>query len=81
MKADTNNNVEVIWGAHVSNANIWDDEAVFAGTESSPPLTSYSVSVDDLYSVMGLPNTDLSIGTHGANDLLSLIHIPMVYVS
>lgn len=45
----------LLWGEHVSKADVWSDEAVFVGTESTPPLTSYSVSVDDQYSVLGLP--------------------------
>ena len=49
---------DILWGTHVPKADIWDGDAVFVGTESSPPLTSYSVSVDEQYSVLGLPSLD-----------------------
>mmetsp|Transcript_15140 Transcript_15140/g.23458 ORF Transcript_15140/g.23458 Transcript_15140/m.23458 type:complete len:307 (-) Transcript_15140:261-1181(-) len=49
---------DLLWGTHVPTADLWDGNAVFEGTESSPPLTSYSVSVDEKYSVLGLPSLD-----------------------
>lgn len=49
---------DLLWGTHVPTSDVWDGDAVFEGTESSPPLTSYSVSVDEKYSVLGLPNLD-----------------------
>ncbi len=49
---------DLLRGTHVPTAEVWDGDAVFEGTESSPPLTSYSVSVDEEYSVLGLPNLD-----------------------
>lgn len=60
----------LLWGEHVPDGMIWDDEAVFAGTESAPPLTSYSVSVDDRYSVLGHPSLDDDPAYYGhyAND-------------
>ena len=60
----------LLWGEHVPKADVWDDEAVFVGTESTPPLTSYSVSVDDQYSVLGLPTLDDNPAYYGhyAND-------------
>jgi hypothetical protein len=47
-----------LWGAHVLPSHRWDEDKVFDGTESTPPLTSYAVSVDDLYSIMGHPQLD-----------------------
>lgn len=43
---------------------------MFDGTESTPPLTAYAVSVDDSYSVMGSPALDEDPGYYGhfAND-------------
>ena len=60
----------LLWGEHVTKADVWDDEEVFIGTESTPPLTSYSVSVDDKYSVLGLPSLDDNPAYYGhyAND-------------
>lgn len=43
----------VLWGAHVPEDERWDEDAVFDGTESNPPLTAYTVFVDDSYSIMG----------------------------
>jgi hypothetical protein len=47
-----------LWGAHVPLSLRWDEDKVFDGTESTPPLTSYAVSVDDHYSIMGHPELD-----------------------
>ncbi|KAL7533386.1 hypothetical protein ACHAWF_004473 [Thalassiosira exigua] len=60
----------VLWGAHVMKAEVWDEEAVFSGTKSTPPLTSYAVSVDDQYSVLGHPtlDPDPAYAGHFAND-------------
>lgn len=60
----------LLWGAHVPKTDVWDDGAVFMGTESAPPLTSYSVSVDDKYSVLGHPmlDDDPAYYGHYAND-------------
>lgn len=60
----------VLWGAHVPEKDIWDEDAVFDGTESTPPLTAYAVSVDDTYSVLGNPALDKDPGYYGhfAND-------------
>ena len=60
----------LLWGEHVPDGMILDDEAVFVGTESAPPLTSYSVSVDDRYSVLGHPSLDDNPAYYGhyAND-------------
>jgi len=59
-----------LWGAHVPEQHVWDDDAVFDGTESQPPLTSYVLSVDDHYSVMGHPSLDDNPAYYGhfAND-------------
>jgi hypothetical protein len=60
----------VLWGAHVPKQDRWDDDTVFDGTEANPPLTSYAVTVNDVYSVMGHPSLDDNpayIG-HFAND-------------
>lgn len=61
---------DLLWGNHVPTADVWDGDAVFEGTESSPPLTSYSVSVDEKYSVLGLPDLDENPAYFGhfAND-------------
>ena len=60
----------VLWGAHVPQKDIWDEDAVFDGTESTPPLTAYAVSVDDSYSVLANPALDKDPGYYGhfAND-------------
>ena len=49
---------------------IMDDEAVFVGTESAPPLTSYSMTFDDRCSVLGHPSLDDNPAYYGhyAND-------------
>ena len=60
----------VLWGQHIPQNDKWDDDTVFDGSESNPPLTSYAVTTNDVYSVMGHPNLDDNpayIG-HFAND-------------
>ena len=60
----------VLWGQHVPINNRWDDDTVFDGSKSNPPLTSYAVTTNDVYSVMGHPELDDNpayIG-HFAND-------------
>lgn len=60
----------VLWGKHVPNGDRWDDDTVFDGSQSKPPLTSYAVTTNDVYSVMGHPSLDDNpayIG-HFAND-------------
>ena len=48
-----------LWGNHVPSGDRWDDDAVFDGTETNPPLLSYAVSVDyGTYSNMGHPSLD-----------------------
>jgi len=65
---------DILWGAHVPKADIWDEDAIFVGTEANPPLTSYSVSVDDQYSVLGHPSIDDNPAYYGhyANDGASM---------
>ena len=60
----------VLWGSHVPQSERWDDDVVFDGSESKPPLTSYAVTVNDEYSVMGHPeiDTDPAYSGHFAND-------------
>lgn len=60
----------VLWGSHVPPHNVWDEDTVFDGSESTIPLTSYAVSVDDHYSVMGHPalDDDPAYYGHFAND-------------
>jgi len=60
----------VLWGSHVPCYDRYDDDSVFDGTESTPPLTAYAVSVDDIYSVMGHPSLDDNPAYYGhfAND-------------
>mmetsp|Transcript_31419 Transcript_31419/g.66117 ORF Transcript_31419/g.66117 Transcript_31419/m.66117 type:complete len:337 (-) Transcript_31419:107-1117(-) len=62
----------VIWGEHVTMEERMDEDAVFDGIEelSISPLTSYSVSLDGVYSVMGLPALDKDPAYYGhfAND-------------
>lgn len=60
----------VLWGAHVPMHNVWDEDKVFDGSESTIPLTSYAVSVDDHYTVMGHPalDDDPAYYGHFAND-------------
>ena len=48
----------VLWGAHVPKDHRWDDDTVFDGSESNLPLTSYAVTTNDVYSVMGHPSLD-----------------------
>lgn len=48
----------VLWGAHVPKNDRWDEDAVFDGTESTPSLIAYAVSIGDHYSVMGHPDLD-----------------------
>ncbi|KAL7492429.1 hypothetical protein ACHAWT_002112 [Skeletonema menzelii] len=60
----------VLWGQHVPKGDRWDDDTVFDGSDSNPPLTSYAVTTNDVYSVMGHPSLDDNpayIG-HFAND-------------
>lgn len=47
-----------LWGNHVPMDDRWDDDAVFDGTESTPPLTEYACAQDDTYSNMGHPSLD-----------------------
>ena len=65
---------EFLWGTHVPKSYIWDEDAVFVGTESSAPLTSYSVSVDNKFSVLGHPLMDDNPAYYGhyANDGASI---------
>ena len=61
----------VLWGNHVSKNDRLDDDEVFDGTdEGLPPLVSYAASVDDVYSVMGMPSLDGDPAYYGhfAND-------------
>ncbi|KAL7530228.1 hypothetical protein ACHAXR_007098 [Thalassiosira sp. AJA248-18] len=74
VKADKYGEDILLWGTHVEKADVWDEDAVFVGTESSPPLTSYSVSVDECYSVLGHPSLDDNPAYYGhfANDGASI---------
>ncbi|KAK1733126.1 hypothetical protein QTG54_016264 [Skeletonema marinoi] len=72
LEDDENEAVDevVLWGRHVPKGDRWDDDTVFDGSKSSPPLTSYAVTMSDVYSVMGHPSLDDNpayIG-HFAND-------------
>ncbi|KAL7526034.1 hypothetical protein ACHAXR_001282, partial [Thalassiosira sp. AJA248-18] len=60
----------VLWGTHVPEKHRWDEDAVFDGTESTPSLTSYALSADHQYSVMGHPALDDNPAYYGhfAND-------------
>ena len=60
----------VLWGTHVSNADRWDDDTVFDGSESNPPLTSYGCAMNDEYTVMGHPSLEdnPAYSGHFAND-------------
>ena len=63
---------EVIWGEHVPMKERMEEGAVFDGIKelSIPPLTSYSVSLDDVCSILGLPALDKDSAYYGhfAND-------------
>ena len=49
----------VLWGDHVDITYRMDEDEVFDGSSiDDPPLTSYAASVDDVYSVMGMPDLD-----------------------
>ncbi|KAL9189637.1 hypothetical protein ACHAXT_009312 [Thalassiosira profunda] len=60
----------VLWGNHVPSKDVWDEDTVFDGNESCPPLTSYAVACGDWYSVMGHPalDDDPAYFGHFAND-------------
>lgn len=62
----------VLWGDHVDSSDKLEEDEVFDGiaTEDLPPLTSYAASVDDVYSVMGMPVLDDNPAYYGhfAND-------------
>ena len=60
----------VLWGTHVPDNDRWEDDTVFDGSETNPPLIDYVVSVDDQYSVMGHPALDDNPAYYGhyAND-------------
>jgi hypothetical protein len=62
----------VLWGDHVDTSDRMEEDEVFDGLveEEVPPLTSYAASVDDVYSVMGLPllDDDPAYYGHFAND-------------
>mmetsp|Transcript_15612 Transcript_15612/g.33820 ORF Transcript_15612/g.33820 Transcript_15612/m.33820 type:complete len:342 (-) Transcript_15612:71-1096(-) len=61
-----------IWGEHISDKDRIEKDAVNDGIQESsiPPLTSYAVSVDDVYTVMGMPTLDKDPAYYGhfAND-------------
>mmetsp|Transcript_24585 Transcript_24585/g.37060 ORF Transcript_24585/g.37060 Transcript_24585/m.37060 type:complete len:341 (-) Transcript_24585:62-1084(-) len=62
----------VLWGEHVDTSDRLEEDEVFDGivAENVPPLTSYAASVDDVYSVMGMPILDNNPAyySHFAND-------------
>ncbi|KAL7493045.1 hypothetical protein ACHAWT_002285 [Skeletonema menzelii] len=62
----------VLWGTHVDESDRIEEDEVFDGIadEDLPPLTSYAASVNDVYSVMGMPvlDTDPAYYGHFAND-------------
>lgn len=61
----------ILWGDHVDANDIVEDDEVFDGTdETTPPLVSYAASVNDVYSVMGMPSLDNDPAYYGhfAND-------------
>jgi len=61
-----------IWGEHVCVKDRLEKDAVNDGIQdkSIPPLTSYAVTVDDVYTVMGMPTLDKDPAYYGhfAND-------------
>lgn len=62
----------VLWGDHIDATDRIEEDEVFDGIveEDIPPLTSYAASVDDVYSVMGMPvlDNDPAYYGHFAND-------------
>lgn len=49
----------ILWGDHIDTNDRIEDDEVFDGEEDGmPPLISYAASVDDIYSVIGIPNLD-----------------------
>jgi len=62
----------VLWGEHVDTSDRLEEDEVFDGIvdEDLPPLTSYAATVDDVYSVMGMPILDNNPAyySHFAND-------------
>lgn len=62
----------VLWGDHIDATDRFEEDEIFDGIveEDVPPLTSYAASVDDVYSVMGMPvlDNDPAYFGHFAND-------------
>jgi hypothetical protein len=61
----------ILWGDHVDSNDIVEDDEVFDGTDdTSAPLVSYAATVNDVYSVMGMPSLDNDPAYYGhfAND-------------
>ena len=62
----------ILWGDHVDTSNRMEEDKVFEGDieKDIPPLISYAASVDDVYSVMGMPGLDTNPAYYGqfAND-------------
>mmetsp|Transcript_29585 Transcript_29585/g.59455 ORF Transcript_29585/g.59455 Transcript_29585/m.59455 type:complete len:343 (-) Transcript_29585:44-1072(-) len=62
----------VLWGEHVDATDRLEEDEVFDGIvdKDLPPLTSYAATVDDVYSVMGMPILDNNPAYYGhfAND-------------
>ncbi len=62
----------ILWGDHIDVTDRIEDDEVFDGIveEDVPALTSYAASVDDVYSVMGMPvlDNDPAYYGHFAND-------------
>ena len=50
----------IVWGAHVPEKHIWEEDVVFDGDEetNTPPLTTTAALVNDLISVLGHPALD-----------------------
>jgi hypothetical protein len=61
----------ILWGSHVNSMYRVDDDEIFDGRDDGmPPLVSYAASVNDVYSVIGMPSLDQDpayLG-HFAND-------------
>ena len=60
----------ILWGRHVESDDRWDEDVVFDGDETNPPLTSTAVYLDETYAIMGHPDLvdNPAYAGHLAND-------------
>jgi len=70
LRPTTATKKKIIWGSHVKENDRWDDDTVFNGSETKPPLMSTALFVDDMYAILGHPDLDEDSAYYGhyAND-------------